>query len=197
MKTSLLFDTPLEEVKKGFNVYIHVEDEWGRRILSKKANTLVRGFYDILFGRFNTHTTVVDTGGTQSGISVNFQDFDVSAVSGSTSNGIVVGTSTSPVSMMDFRLGSLIAHGVGAGQLLYGSVGFTPIEIIGNMIRFQINRLLTNDSGNDITVNEVGLVGRKGTALAPRNVLLDRTLATFIVPNGSSRNVIYELRVVV
>jgi hypothetical protein len=197
MKTSLMFDTPLEEVEKGFNAYIHVEDEWGRRILSKKANTLVRGFYDILFGRFSTATTVVDTSGSSASDYAHSQDYSVGAVSGDTSNGIVVGTSTSPVSIMDFRIGSLIEHGIGAGQLLYGSVGFTPIEIIGNMIRFQINRLLTNNSGNDITVNEVGLVGIKGTSLGPRNVLLDRTLATFIVPNGSSRNVIYELRVVV
>jgi hypothetical protein len=197
MKTSLMFDTPLEEVEKGFNAYIHVEDELGRRILSKKANTLVRGFYDILYGRFTTRTTVLDTFEITTFQYVNALDYSVGAESGDTYYGIVVGTSTSPVSMMNFRLGSLIEHGVGPGQLRYGSVGLTPIEIIGNMIRFQINRLLTNNSGADITVNEVGLVGLKGALFSPRGVLLDRTLATFTVPNGSSRNVIYELRVVV
>jgi hypothetical protein len=196
MKSSLMFDTPLEKVEKGFNVYIHVEDEWGRRILSKKANTLVRGFYDILFNRFSrTVTAVVRTDGISQGDQVYFRDFSINALSGDTTFGIVVGTGTSPVSMMDFRLASLIAHGVGAGKLVYGSVGFTPIEIIGNMIRFQITRLLTNNSGADITVNEVGLIVRYG--LNDLRVLIDRTLATFIVPNGSSRNVIYELRVVV
>jgi hypothetical protein len=54
---------------------------------------------------------------------------------------------------------------------------------------------LTNNSGADITVNEVGLIARYG--VNDQKVLIDRTLATFIVPNGSSRNVIYELRVVV
>jgi hypothetical protein len=196
MKTSLLFDTPLEEVEKGFNAYIHVEDEYGRRILSKKANTLVRGFYDILFGRFTkSSTTVVRTDGTPVSEPPHSRDFSENAISGDTTFGIVVGTGTSPVSMMDFRLASLIAHGVGAGRLVYGSVGLTIIEIIGNMIRFQITRLLTNNSGADITVNEVGLIARYG--VNDQKVLIDRTLATFIVPNGSSRNVIYELRVVV
>jgi hypothetical protein len=198
MNTKLLFDEPrnIRELEKGLNVLIHVEDEHGRRIVSKKAQTLITAFYKVLYVQmaYFSSVSIVDTTGYTRLITGDTANFNVKAASGDTSFGIVVGTSTTPVSITDYRLGALISHGTGAGQLLYGSVAVTSIEVIGSMARFYVTRLLTNNSGADITVNEVGLVERGyGNYLA----LLDRTLATFVVPNGGSRNVIYEFRVVV
>jgi hypothetical protein len=207
MNTKLLFEEPrnIGELEKGLNVLLHVEDEHGRRIVSKKAQTLITAFYRILYARMGTGTpSAVDINGTsytlkQGGIdSYNLDFFNVKGASGDTSLGIIVGTSTTPVSITDYRLGALISHGTGAGQLLYGGVSVVAIEVTGNMARFYVTRLLTNNSGADITVNEVGLVGSaRDTGGFGRCFLLDRTRATFIVPNGGSRNVIYEFRVVV
>jgi hypothetical protein len=196
MNTKLLFDEPrnIRELEKGLNVLIHVEDEHGRRIVSKKAQTLLTAFYKTLYAHMaRGGVSIVDTTGVSRMLSDHTTNFSVKAVSGDTSFGIVVGTATTPVSITDYKLGALISHGTGAGQLLYGGVDVTDIEIIGNMARFYITRLLTNNSGVDITVNEVGLVEKSNYGI----FLLDRTLATFIVPNGGSRNVIYEFRVVV
>jgi hypothetical protein len=198
MNTKLLFDEPrnIRELEKGLNVLLHVEDEHGRRIVSKKAQTLLTAFYKVLYAQMSyfSSVSIMDTTGTTRSIIADNANFNIKAASGDASFGIVVGTSTTPVSITDYRLGALISHGTGAGQLLYGAVAVTSIEVIGSMARFYVTRLLTNNSGADITVNEVGLVER-GYANHP--ILLDRTLATFIVPNGGSRNVIYEFRVVV
>jgi len=164
MNTKLLFDEPrnIRELEKGLNVLIHVEDEHGRRIVSKKAQTLLTAFYKVLYAQmaYFSSVSIVDTTGYTRLITGDTANFNVKAASGDTSFGIVVGTSTTPVSITDYRLGALISHGTGAGQLLYGSVAVTSIEVIGSMARFYVTRLLTNNSGADITVNEVGLVER-------------------------------------
>jgi len=199
MESALSIDRPalVEEVEKGLSTYIHVSDDQGRIILSKKANTILSNFYRVLYMHMSHgKADFRDTGGATRGGSRNNENFQVKAPAGEAAWGIVLGTSTAAVSITDYNLGATIPHGTGAGQLLYGSTDVTDIEIIGNMARFYITRLFTNDGGADITVNEIGLIVRVHDGFPLYSVLIDRTLATFIVPAGGSRNVIYELRVV-
>ena len=192
----MLIEEPRNIEPKGLHTYIHVEDEHGNRILSKKAETLVRAFYQILYGHMSMgSSTAPDTTGASQTITRRDDSPSVNAASGDATFGIVVGTGATPVSMLDYNLASPIPHGTGSGQLLYGETSITPVEVIGNIVRFYITRLLTNTSGADIMVNEVGLIAVSG-ATSPYKFLIDRTLATFIIPNGSSRNIIYEIRVV-
>ena len=202
MVTSKLFaDTPtkVEEPEKGINIYVHVEDELGNRVLSKKSSTLLSNFYAALYSHISSSLAYYRRlDGTIDQVTPSSKTFSVKGASGQTNLGIVVGTSTTPVSMTDFSLGSQIPHGIGAGQLLYGSTDVTDLDFLSNMTRFYVTRLFTNNSGADITVNEVGILAhfynRYGFTFP---ALIDRTLATFVVPHGSSRNVIYEIRVVV
>jgi len=90
--------------------------------------------------------------------------------------GIVVGTGTTPVDELDYKLESQIEHGTGSGQLYYGN---TSVESISyDTFSFRIIRTFTNESGASIQVNEIGLImdwqiqdGSHHYALLARDVL--------------------------
>ncbi|MEM2233820.1 MAG: hypothetical protein QXP81_09825 [Nitrososphaerota archaeon] len=198
VKISTLATETVDETVKGLRAYIMVTDEDGGVVVRKPANSLLRGFYDTLYAHMaNVNTSTIAEDGTSITIDpVRPGYFNFVSAPGETRQGIVVGTGTTPVSMTDFRLAAKIGHGTGAGQLIYGSTSVTSLEYLGiNTFRFYVTRLFTNNSGSDITVNEVGLLEFIPTW--SRGHLVDRTLVTFVVPNGRSRNVVYELRVTV
>jgi hypothetical protein len=69
----------------------------------------------------------------------------------------VAGTGTNAVTMTDYALQTLITHGSGAGQLSYGATTFGPPTTSGKTRYFEFQRSLMNNSGGDITVNEIGI----------------------------------------
>jgi hypothetical protein len=81
----------------------------------------------------------------------------VNGPAGNTNYGIVAGTGTNAVTMTDYALQTLIAHGTGSGQLSYGAVSFGSPTTSGKTRYFEFQRALTNSSGNTITVNEIGV----------------------------------------
>lgn len=81
----------------------------------------------------------------------------VNGGAGDTNYGIVAGTGTTPVTMTDYELQTLIAHGTGSGQLSYGAVSFGSPTTDGKSRYFEFERALTNSSGGTITVNEIGI----------------------------------------
>lgn len=81
----------------------------------------------------------------------------VNGGAGVTNYGTVVGTGTNAVTMTDYELQTLIAHGTGAGQLQYGAVTFGSPTTDGKSRYFEFERTFTNGSGDSITVNEIGL----------------------------------------
>lgn len=174
------------------------KEENGKKIVikRKKAQSFVVAFIGLLnIQMANASRTVKDTGGTDRSISTNTANFQVTAGAGTSTYGIQVGTGTTPVSISDFKLVSQIAHGTGAGQLQYGATSVDTYAVSGNRAFFNVQRLFTNNSGSDITVNEVGLVCYGGGTTYV--FLIDRTLITFTIPNGQTRGVNYEIRVTV
>jgi hypothetical protein len=79
---------------------------------------------------------------------------------GNTTMGIVVGTGNSAESFEDYKLGTLIAHGTGAGQLSYQAMGgATPTYNAGTKVFTAVHmRYIDNNSGNTITVKETGFI---------------------------------------
>jgi len=71
--------------------------------------------------------------------------------------GIAVGSDSTPVSIDDYYLKSIITHGTGSGQLEYGG---TTLESLtrGDTYYFRVIRTFTNNSGADVVVREVGLI---------------------------------------
>lgn len=180
-------------------ITIETKDKNGQlKFYSKKeANSLVRGFIDTLQAQMSDIAVVAgwtDTGNTNRNTASNVQNFRVNSGAGVVTHGIVVGTGVAAVAITDYALGTLIAHGVGAGQLNYGLTSVGVMATVGTSREFTVARTVTNNSGADITVNEVGIYSY---ITAAWYVCLDRTLNTFVVGNGLASTVTYTLRVTV
>jgi hypothetical protein len=165
-----------------------------KRILVKPANSFVRQLIDTLRMQMSQGTTNIrDVNNSVWSMSPSQYSFMVNAGVGADTWGIQVGTGTSSVGIEDYKLASKISHGTGSGQLQYGAVSVGNVAIVGTSAQFTIARTFTNNSGADITVNEVGLIWN----YAGLYFLLDRSLLTFTVPNGESRTVTYTIKVTV
>jgi hypothetical protein len=71
--------------------------------------------------------------------------------------GIVIGTGVGAVAPLDYALGTKVAHGTGAGQMEHGGTEIlipTFADPNGSMV---MRRYLRNNSGGNITVQEVGI----------------------------------------
>ena len=157
---------------------ITVRDKNGKVIEHRReeSKSLVKNFLLLLNAAFRISTSsVVDTGGTAQnagaryywsrwcnaayGTVAGYGGWSALAGEGDDTFGIVVGTGNTPVTADDYNLESKIAHGTDAGQLSYGAVTlYDPVVVDGNTVKQQIIRSFTNNSGTDITVNEIGLI---------------------------------------
>lgn len=176
--------------------YINVYDEKGKLVKRKKANSLVRQFIQLLNVQMaQTNRSIIDVTNSSRTISYNSISLSLVAGAGDANYGVWVGTGTNPVSINDVTLQSKIAHGTGTGQLVYGATSVGVPVVVGSKAVFYVSRTFTNNSGADITVNEVGLVACGGPG--PYYFLIDRTLLSVTIPNGESRTFQYEISVVV
>lgn len=78
---------------------------------------------------------------------------------GDTTQGIVVGTDTGAEDFNDYALGTLVAHGTGAGQLSYAAQEATTRAYTAGTLTWAgtLIRYLNNNSGGAIVIGEVGL----------------------------------------
>ena len=113
--------------------------------------------------------------------------------------GIVVGTGTGAEANTDYKLGTQIAHGVGAGQLDYGAQSFTAAAVVGANVDLVLYRPFYNGSGNTITVNEIGMYhGSHDTSDTARYFCTVRdVVAATNVLNTETVTVQYTLRTTV
>jgi len=119
--------------------------------------------------------------------------FGGAAPSGETSAGILVGSSSNPLDLTQYNLGSLIAHGSGAGQLLYGSTTVESVVESASSASLRIIRTFSNSSGGTVTVYEFGLFfkGYAGTFMFTRDVVSNG----IAVPNGATLTLRYIISV--
>ncbi|MCW7079001.1 MAG: hypothetical protein OCU22_07755 [Canidatus Methanoxibalbensis ujae] len=81
--------------------------------------------------------------------------------------GIVLGTGTTPVSVTDYKLESIIEHGEESGKLWYGRhiVGekdkFDDFIVSPMKVEWPVKRIIENRTTSDITANEVGIYAVK------------------------------------
>jgi hypothetical protein len=93
-------------------------------------------------------------------------------------NGIWVGSGSTPVSPTDYKLASKIPHGTGAGQLDYEPQSVTA-SYTDTQSYVEISRAFVNRTSDNITVAEVGLVafhktGYNSTTYAQARELIAR-----------------------
>lgn len=110
---------------------------------------------------------------------------------GSTANGILAGTSDAAETLESYILGSLIAHGTGAGQLSYTAQDATSVSYNSGTKKMTgtLRRYLNNNSGAAITVKEIGLVSDYSTPKLLQN--RDVLPSPVTVPNGGQLKVEY------
>jgi len=134
-----------------------------------------------------------------------FQNFLINAGVGGTDRGIVIGSGVNAPTNTDYKLQTIIAHGAGAGQMSYGAQVINATGVVGANVDLIIQRTFTNNSGGDVTINEVGLYVRRDVAYAPdppggactHCAIRDVLPASVTVPNMCSVTVYYTLRTTV
>jgi hypothetical protein len=121
--------------------------------------------------------------------------FRVNGPSGNANYGPVVGTGTGAYDWDNYKLDTQIAHGAGAGQLQYGATTFNAPQTVGNERYYEIIRTFQNQSGGDITVNEIGLYATQSTATYYWCIARDVLGIGVTVPNGQTLTVTYKIKV--
>ena len=93
-------------------------------------------------------------------MNANYSYIQLDATLGET-NGIYFGTGTTPPSPGDYVVETPIGNGTSAGQLnYYQMTAIQGVNVSGNTSSFVLQRIAVNNSGVDITINEVGIYGK-------------------------------------
>lgn len=114
--------------------------------------------------------------------------FQTNADVGVLSSGIILGSGLTAPTPSDFVIQTLIANGVGAGQLSYQQqTGSQGVQIAGANTSFIMQRLFANLSGGVVNVNELAIYTLTGgnSFLIYRDVLP----STDIIPIGGTYRV--------
>ncbi len=121
------------------------------------------------------------------------------SAAGTLTNGIVVGSGVNAESFEDYTLQTQIAHGTGAGQLSYAQ-GEAPAKSYDAGTKTYScvwTRYLNNNSGGDVTVNEVGLIMSLNTNYGYRGMVSrDKLGAPVVVASAGQLKVSYTFSVV-
>jgi len=150
--------------KKGtfLRLEMYLVDQKGKRKLAlrKKNDPFVQAMLYAIY----THFTMVnqnwkDVSGTQR--SYVHTSIVINPAAGN-AYGIVVGTGANAVTVSDYTLQTLIAHGTGSGQLYYSANYWSAPTLSGSTYTTEGYRQIINLSGGDVTVNEVGIYGLNG-----------------------------------
>jgi len=177
-----------------------------------KSKSFVRQFFDLLLVQMQLVTEVApmavkDITGTTRYLAFSGELFGCNALIGDDTFGIVAGTGTTSPTINDYSLETKIAEGTGAGQLQHGNVAYGLPTASGSISHFTITRDLSNGSGAEITVNELGLyvkareaqfhVYRREALLQIFMTIRDVISGGIAVPNGDTLTVNYRLQATV
>jgi hypothetical protein len=165
----LLYKTNQQDIFKTIVLSYQLDDydENGNLCYSKasESHSYVIAFIDGLYCGFAGATvTLNDTAGSSRASiqPATSSVFKCASAIGSVVTGIVAGTGTNAVTISDYSLQTLIAHGTGAGQLSYAVEQFSTPSTVSSTRSFTTFRTLTNNSGNTITINEIGIYAEIG-----------------------------------
>jgi len=134
-------------------------------------------------------------GGTVTAISPNDYKFNLPAVAGATNMHITVGTGTGAESFEGYAMGTLIAHGNGAGQLNY-LASETPEQTYvaeTKIWTIRLKRYMDNNSGGSIGVEEVALNCKLTNPTYYYMISRDKLASTLNVPAASRLTMYYDL----
>lgn len=160
-------------MKKSLAIYYDMvisKEEKKIKIFKKRpCKSFVKQFCEILLIGFSSmrNQTMVDTSNTSRAFLSGDGPFVESellwntglfAGVGVTSYGPLLGSGVTAVTINDYDMETLIAHGTGAGELQYSATTFGAPSTDATGSTFIVTRVYTNNSGGNVTIEEIGLV---------------------------------------
>ena len=132
---------------------------------------------------FSDNTNIKATSG------INYNVFDrvwtLNAPINNSSWGIMLGIGTTPPTPSDYKLETLINSGTAGGQLnFYQQTAVQGVVVSGSVSSFVLQRVAVNNSGADITINEVGIGINEAGIIAL--IFRDIISGGLLVPNTST-----------
>jgi hypothetical protein len=116
-----------------------------------------------------------------------------------TDYGIVVGSGTNAEDFEDYALQTQIAEGTGAGQLNHVQSESHNASYADTTLKDELVRYFNNNSGGDVDVNEVGVIGHFSRISGPYAdyealVCRDKLASTVTVPDTGQLKVTYTIQ---
>ena len=114
--------------------------------------------------------------------------------------GTLIGTGTTAPTLNDYAMETIVAHGVGVGQLQYSDMAIAQPAINLTVSQVTVTRDFANASGGAVTVNEVGFAITGFDAEGnTRYILVIRDVVGggIAVPNGETLTVNYRIQATV
>lgn len=196
---------------------VEVRDKDGKLLkrIKGKSHSFVQGFITMLSTYLQTgeggtfpSVTITDTGGTGRSLPMSTNSsasmtayqcmlIYLLGASGQSGYGILVGTGTGATAITDTKLGTQIATGTGANQMVYNQQSVESVVVSAPNASIRSTRTFTNNSGSTIVVSEIGWAWGQYYASAWGNFLLLHDLLTtaISVPTGATATVRYTLSV--
>ncbi len=180
---------------------IVIRDKKGRvlQAIRPRSPKYVINFVDILqIFLNNTARTLTRTNDLNTSYTPSWA-YKCNAPANDDSNGLVVGSGANPVAVTDTKLQTQIAHGVGAGQLSYSATTISAPSTAGSTRKFTVQRMFTNNSGAQVTINEAGLyIADIGSSQLYKFCFIREAVSPGInVADGASATVTYTIGVTV
>ncbi|MBA7658649.1 hypothetical protein ES703_66608 [subsurface metagenome] len=162
----------------------------------RKARSFLKAWNQMASVQMSQNSrTITDIGGTARSVARNGFSFRMAVGAGITNHGIVIGTGDTAVTINDYALAALIAHGAGGGQMNYQACSVALSQVSAPNCDYIVSRSVVNNSGVLITVKESGIYIRVGPVPYYACGLRDVFGTPQDVPNGGSITVNYTLRV--
>jgi hypothetical protein len=111
--------------------------------------------------------------------------FRSDGASGSNLKGLVVGTGVGAEAISNIALGTIVAHGVGAGQLQYGAVSFAAVVTSDPTSYLEFQRVFTANTVSTVNTTETAWYGNIGNS-AVIYACFARDLQNFSIPVASA-----------
>ncbi len=165
--------------------------ETANKIIKQEANSLLIQFFQLLYRHFNNATIKVKmTDGTEDNNTPSSFTFRMNAPDGNGSYGIVVGSGSTAVDICnDYALENKL-------DLDHSAVIVEATTCKSGIIEIAIKRDITNNSGSEVTINEVGLYCYGGGSTKIH--CIDRTVLVepITLQNEQTMKVTYKLKYV-
>lgn len=175
-----------------------VRDKNGKVIHRERrvSRSWLENYNHMMFGAFiSENVTVTDLDGSPVEVpGPGYYSFWCKGGANVDYQGVVIGTDDTAVTISDYKLGTQIAHGGGAGEMQYLATVIPSPTVDATSSFYTLTRQFIDQSGSSITVREIGIYGRAGSIYIgyARDVL--GTPA--VVPDGGGLTVIYTVKAV-